>query len=146
MKVYIVTSGSYSSYEIRRIFSSKDKADQFIKLHNPFLEWYSKYNEYVEVFDIDKEDNMPKDGYPLSRIYMNKDGDVIHKEFLCTEEEGIANHIMVGKDYLCATSRTPVEDLLLLVARPWPEEDYDRLVKIANEIRGQLLANDQFKG
>lgn len=51
MKIYIVTSGSYSDYGINCVFSTKEKADEYVKMKNLSDRW-EDYN--VEEYDVDK--------------------------------------------------------------------------------------------
>lgn len=52
MKVYIVTSGEYSSYMIRKIFLNKDKAEEYRK-------WLPDSND-VEEYDTSDNDTIEK--------------------------------------------------------------------------------------
>ena len=52
MKVYVVTSGEYSDYMIRKIFLDKDKAEEYRK-------WLSDSND-VEEYDTSDEDVINK--------------------------------------------------------------------------------------
>lgn len=51
--IYVVTSGSYSDYSIRGVFSSREKAWRYIENTR---EHCSDYN-YIEVWAVDKEEN-----------------------------------------------------------------------------------------
>jgi len=53
MQVYVVTSGEFSDYGINAIFSTKEKAQEYIDR----MEFVSTYNEYyrINVWDVDKE-------------------------------------------------------------------------------------------
>jgi len=53
MKVYVVTAGCYSDYHIERIFTDKDKAEEYCK-------WCYDSND-IEEYDID--DNIELDKY-----------------------------------------------------------------------------------
>ena len=46
-KIYIVTSGDYSDYRIDAVFSTKEKAEEYVQQHGT--------NYRVEYYDIDKE-------------------------------------------------------------------------------------------
>lgn len=52
MKVYIVTSGTYSDYMIRKIFLDKDKAEKY-------KEWLPDSND-VEEYNISDDDDIEK--------------------------------------------------------------------------------------
>lgn len=46
-KIYIVTSGEYSDYQIEAVFSTKEKANDFVQQHG------TDYN--IEEYDLDEE-------------------------------------------------------------------------------------------
>lgn len=46
-KIYIVTSGDYSDYTIDEVFSTKEKAEEYVQQHGT--------NYRIEDYDIDKE-------------------------------------------------------------------------------------------
>lgn len=52
-KIYIVTTGEYSDYQIVTCFSSKKKAEKYCAIKNDSDKW-SKY--YVEEHDVDSAD------------------------------------------------------------------------------------------
>lgn len=56
MKVYIVTSGSYSDYMIEKVFSNKAAAEEYKKWHNLIndIEEYEVYDEPFEKTDGEK--------------------------------------------------------------------------------------------
>lgn len=49
--VYIVTSGSYSDYRIEQVFSTRRKAQAWIRLHK-----VGKYDYAIEPFEVDLAD------------------------------------------------------------------------------------------
>lgn len=52
MKIYIVTSGEYSSYGINAVFSTYEKAEKYIALRNDEdSSWHDEY--YIEEYDVD---------------------------------------------------------------------------------------------
>ncbi|MGC8605512.1 MAG: DUF7336 domain-containing protein [Desulfomonilaceae bacterium] len=55
-KVFVVTSGNYSDYGIRAIFSTRYKARQFIKREqrNARYEHYIGYDYRIETWEVDK--------------------------------------------------------------------------------------------
>ncbi len=52
-KIYIVTTGEYSDYQIVACFSSKEKAEKYSAVKNDSERW-SPY--YVEEYDVDSAD------------------------------------------------------------------------------------------
>ena len=56
MKVYIVTSGSYSDYGIHKVFLDKAKAKHYTKCHDfwgdePNIEEYDTYDDNIDITD-----------------------------------------------------------------------------------------------
>lgn len=57
MKVYIVTSGEYSDYGIRRVFTNKEKAELYCAMHGGGCDPY--YAEEWEVDDVEIDTTKP---------------------------------------------------------------------------------------
>lgn len=63
-KVYIVTAGSYSDYHILGVFLDKDKAEQYVKIHNHKPYWSSGLSiETYDTMDKTLECHLEKDIY-----------------------------------------------------------------------------------
>lgn len=55
MKIYVITAGEYSDYHIVAVTTDKEKADNFVKIHNESKRFY--YDDaYVEEYDTDDFD------------------------------------------------------------------------------------------
>ena len=55
MKIYVITAGEYSDYHIVAVTKDKEKADNFVKVHNDSKRFY--YDDaYVEEYDTDDFD------------------------------------------------------------------------------------------
>lgn len=55
MKIYVITAGEYSDYHIVAVTTDKEKADNFVKVHNDSKRFY--YDDaYVEEYDTDDFD------------------------------------------------------------------------------------------
>ena len=55
MKIYVITAGEYSDYHIVAVTTDKEKAENFVKLHNDSKRFY--YDDaYVEEYDTDDFD------------------------------------------------------------------------------------------
>ena len=65
MKVYIVTSGIYSGYEIEAVFSTKEKAQSYIDIHGDYN------NREIEEYDMDVESLERKTSVYEVYIYVN---------------------------------------------------------------------------
>ena len=85
-KIYIVTSGCYSDYTIERVFSTKEKANEFIQQHGTDyrIEEYVvdeekvKKEEKIWDVEIDIDDNSVIQSIP--------------RNFLCREEGTCEHH------------------------------------------------------
>ena len=118
MKVYIVTTGDYSDYMIKGVFSTLEKAKKYIEAINK-TNAYPHTNE-VEIYDVDEiedfrittEINMSETG--VADKYADKvvNGSPGFKGFF------FPNQFSWGVD----------------------TDDYDRAVKVVNEKRVQILA------
>ena len=53
MQVYVVTSGEYSNYRINSIFSTAEKAQEYIKMKE-FTDIYESYR--INIWEVDKHD------------------------------------------------------------------------------------------
>lgn len=76
MRVYVVTSGTYSDYMIERVFLDKDKAEEY-------REWLPGGDNYVEEYDTSDDDSIQKQ-YKIRiclRWYPNKKEDLITKSW-----------------------------------------------------------------
>lgn len=77
MKVYIVTSGDYDDYQIDEVFSTKEKAEEYIECFGDDcrIEEYNLDNpiEHKEnIWDVD----FKLDGYELNKCVVNNYGKV----------------------------------------------------------------------
>lgn len=114
VKIYIVTSGDYSSYGIDAVFSKKGKADEYCKNF--------KCDE-VEEYELDPN-TIPID---MITVEMARDGTVNNVKQL------ISRINTSGFWYFGA-----LDDLIWHVKT----NDEIRAIKVVNEKRIQILAND----
>lgn len=133
-KVYIVTSGSYSDYQINAVFSTKENAERYNKIHA------SGDFEDIEEFEVDEDmalmDRIRDEKITIYLVGMDRDGNVkeIRKEsprILLVEEllAGKHRHILYAD---CM-------DLCVIA------KDEKHAIKIVNEKRVQLIANNEWK-
>lgn len=117
-KIYIVTSGEYSDYCIRAVFSTKEKADEYIQQHGT--------DSSIEVFDIDEE---VKKETKIWRVVMRFDN------FKVSECTVWGSYIKDAFEYLLDWNGIGYINLYL-------EADcMDRAIKIASERIAQIKAN-----
>ena len=113
-KIYVVTSGSYSSYRVHGVFTA-DKADYAARL----------YQGEAEEYAIDELPDHPE-GMLMFRVAMKKNGDsdVSQKD---PDDTGGRCSFSSGRLYV----------------HTWAK-DAEHAVKIANEIRGQKIAINEW--
>lgn len=140
-KVYIVTAGEYSAYRICAVCSTREKADKYIR---------DKVGEKIELWDIDSFDeilNFLDHGYGMYYVEMKKNGDVIkvskysEKEYeyeyweldeISFIDTDLGEHGGYCEKYDAICIR--------IVAK-----DEQHAIKIANEKRSYLIANNEWK-
>lgn len=120
-KAFIVTSGVYSDYKIERVFSTKEKASEFID---------TKDDSYrIEEFDIDEPVIRETQVYEVS-FYLDK------KQ---------VNNVRIMwspsyKDLIAIKSRSPyIRETLCIYIE---SDSYERALKIASERYGAIIANE----
>ena len=119
--IYIVTSGCYSDYRIERVFSTKEKANEFIQQHGTDyrIEEYVvdeekvKKEEKIWDVEIDIDDNSVIQSIP--------------RNFLCREEGTCEYHEYFWND---------VVDLCVKA------DSMDKAIKIAKERYFAIKSND----
>ena len=119
---YVVTTGEYSSYSIRGVYSTREKAEYAAKL----------FRGDVEEFEIDSYPDHPR-GLLRFFVRMERGGESIVGEAGPTEK-GYQPH------YFSADYWTGVQELWMHV---WAKDE-QHAVKIVNEKRGQLIAGYQW--
>ena len=136
MKVYIVTSGEYSDYEIQGVFLDKDIAEKFQKVY------FSGRYDYgrVEEYDTGDEDcKVERVGYNVMfndrgwvKIFESKLPQYDRPRAVIWRKE---EHMRSVHDYaMRVTFTAPVE---------WPKE---RVLKVASEYRASALAHHAATG
>lgn len=79
MKVYLVSSGEYSSYGINCVFSTKEKAEEYINLSIEYGNYNKDYFD-IEEYDLDPEIKIPHN-YKFKyfyTVYTDKEGNISH--------------------------------------------------------------------
>jgi hypothetical protein len=127
-KIYIVTSGEYSDYHIEAVFSTKELAESYIE------DTTSEDNRFyddptIEIYEIDGYSDMKKRGYKLYYVSMEKDGSVysINETDWCPHQ-----------DELCINRFNRLTAMV-------KAKSEKHAIKIVNERRAYLIANDLFK-
>jgi len=137
-KVYIVTIGEYSDYKILAVFSTKEQAEEYIKLFIEREFWSDR--GMIEEYLIDQwEDfaNIKKDktGY---YVIMTKEGKTvdIFQPHVYDNIEDFKDHI--NKKYYFQEMGSYKGSLHISVLA----KSEQHAIKIANEKRVQLIANN----
>lgn len=124
-KVYLISRGEYSDYRVVGAFSTLEKAQQFIKEANEAENSTTyKINDEIEELNVDSL-TIPKDLHPFT-VYFKKDTicgiepDYVEDMKTSLEQWGI------GKKLSC-----------------WAKDE-QHAAKIANEIKAQLIALNQW--
>jgi hypothetical protein len=130
-KIYVVTSGEYSDYHIDGIFDNKDKANAFVKKFSSD-DYGGKC--YVEEYELNPySEEMQKDYNPYF-VRMMKNGDVdeiyINKSSFGFRGDSNKYGFDIGGNLF-----------FHILAK-----DKEHAIKITNEFRIQLIANNNWKG
>lgn len=132
-KVYVVTSGSYSDYGIERIFSAREHAEEYIALR-PF-----NYDDaQIEEFVIDSSEPVVQ-----WNVNMLRDGSLLNRE-----PPRVSLNSCHGTQH--SFPRTFMSIMSGDVTHPYihvntsKAADAQHAVKIANEIRARLIANNEW--
>jgi len=133
MKIYIVTSGAYSDYHINAVFSTKENAERYNKIHA------SGDFEDIEEFEVDEDmalmNRIRDEKITIYLVCMDRDGNVkeIKKELPCLY---LVESILTGK---CKhVLYADCMDMSVIA------KDEKHAIKIVNEKRTQLIANNKW--
>jgi hypothetical protein len=76
--VYAVSKGDYSSYEIDKIFTTIEKAQEYINLVNNKHNFYSRVNDDIEEYELDPDITIksPPKFKTFYRVEMYRDGNI----------------------------------------------------------------------
>lgn len=138
MKIYVVTTGSYSDYSINSMFSTRELAEQYTK-------GIYEAND-VEEYELDEFKEQMRDGFCWWLVIMLKDGSVYRSEPSGWEKpsyvkDGESIHVgFIDYSFLGFHMVTGV------VLEVYCKSDTkERAIKITNEIRTRLIAMNEWK-
>lgn len=137
MKVYAVNSGIYSDYRIHAMFSTKEKATEFM-----FFFHDSDYNE-IEEYTLDPPYvDLKKRGYSIWFILMLRDGTV--EKVIRREGDGYETDMPLiwERTKVPAYRGKGVPDCLR--DEVWAKSE-KHAIKIVNEHRTRMIANNEWK-
>ena len=131
--VYVVTSGSYSDYGIVAMFSTEDAAKMFMERHPK--SGFGGYND-IEQYTLDDNVEKMREGFSQYWVQMHDDGSTLQPPETNTWSYGETDckfmlHAHSGKRFFNWFG--------------WAK-DPTHALKIANEVRIQLLASQPIKG
>ncbi len=135
MKVYMVTSGEYSDYGVCGIFSTKEKAEKYIKfmLRDSEHRW-NEFND-IEEIELDSYEELINSNDNIYHGYMNEEGNQIRDITINNDMFELANSFAIGND-----ERYGGLFMHYYVRADSPE----KAVKIANDKRAQIISNNNF--
>ena len=122
-KVYIITYGTYSDYSICAVFSTRDKAEEYIQQHG-------------NVFRI--EEHLLDEAVEKSEIWNVEIGISTHKVKQCESVSDSWHNERVDKFRVFEPVFRDVEWTIKIVLRA---DSMDRAIKVANERVAQIVAN-----
>ena len=122
-KVYIITYGNYSDYSICAVFSTRDKAEEYIQQHGT-------------VFRI--EEHLLDEAVEQSEIWSVEIGISTHKIKQCESVSDSWYNERVDKFRVFEPVFRDVEWSIKIVLRA---DSMDRVIKVANERVAQIVAN-----
>jgi len=127
-KVYVLTAGVYSDYHILAIFTSRKRAEEYKKKAEKVWPYYQEEIR-VEEYPL----NIPPRRWVKTCVKISRDGHVIEtwKRITKGEVEEIEGDLPFYDAY---------GNLVWIVHT----EDEERAIKVANEIRAIILANDEW--
>jgi hypothetical protein len=138
-KIFAVNRGQYSDYSVVALFSTEEKAKEFMKTFNGDDEYY-QYNN-IEEYELDSEaPRLVKDGYFVWSIMMDRDGNVTRinkKDPPDAYDFGELNKGNVWKNGI--TGLSLFHNYVLA-------KDKKHAIKITNEKRAQLIAMGKWSG
>jgi hypothetical protein len=128
--IYIVTSGEYSDYGIDAVFSTRELAEAYIK------QFQDKWQTMgVEEWTLDPWKKELRKGYKLYSLHMDKAGNTVDISAQSYGSYGLRD----GEPYQGWDANGNMT--LCLLAR-----NETHAIKIANEKRAMLIANNLWRG
>lgn len=123
MKVYLVSSGSDSDYAIIAVFSTLEKAKEYIAAINAStMSRYHELNDEIEEYELDCP---PQDWFAV-RVVITKDGSA--SAYNVIEEGG-----ELGRPHFTAMGELQLVNTVRTT-------DRQQAIKVTNELRARLLA------
>jgi hypothetical protein len=126
-KIYVVTAGCYSAYHIVGVFSTKEKAEEFVKKYNKTASDLNKAE--IEEYILDQLERDLPPGHKLFFVRMTREGVVREvEEVKLSDFYGFDFGFDLSGNLFCTVSA----------------KDQAHAVKIVNERRVYLIASNQW--
>jgi hypothetical protein len=138
-EVFAVTSGSYSDYHIVAMFSTKELAEEFIRLIPD-----EEYNG-IEEYELNPPvSDLIKRGYSIWCILMLRNGDteLVERVEMCSWVVNDVDSRLWRRSASTAYNMKGKPDVL--VSRVWAKTE-KQAIKIVNEYRTQMIANGKWE-
>jgi hypothetical protein len=126
-KVYIVTHGDYSDYRIDGVFSTKERANEFIRTR-------VRYGD-IEEWDVDAFDELIRSGLYRYIVWFDEDGNADLPPICRPDESDLAQPEVTEVNDSMRYRPSP----LRLRVDVWARDD-EHAIKVASEKRAQYLA------
>lgn len=137
-KVYAISAGEYSDWRVLGIFTTREKAEAFLKHYNegPITDRdrYSCLNPDIIEFKLDALTSKQEQGLFNYQVEMSEDGIVTDISIEAFYERDI-DELTETRIELWKTPTDPVR----LTCHCWAK-DYDHATKIASDYRRQIIA------
>jgi hypothetical protein len=128
IKIYVITSGEYSDYNINCVFSTRQLAEAYV-------EKYSAEEMRIEEYELDTEQMRLNDPRKNYRVRIYKNGDAEAQEGVMVDEDDDEED-----DYFYQSLwNDPINLYLQFVCLA---DSKEHAIKIANEKRIQHIANN----
>lgn len=143
-QIFIVTSGCYSDYSIRAVFSTKEAAETYCKFHGPVE--YDFERHQVETWDVDADGVVLPVGKQAYEVVLSRDGVYSATKELSYAREldsrGRVEFYPAGTHWPAyAPSEMASQQFIFTYALA---RDAQHAVKIVAERRAWLLATNQW--
>ncbi len=131
-KVYVVTQGEYSSYEISAICSTREKAE--------YVKKYLKDANDIQEWDLDDFESGPQDTKPYA-VSMRKNGDVTYTRITTPLNNNTDNRFYLDNWSEIDKDNGIYNPNVVFSFRVWAKSEV-QAIKAANEKRAIMIASN----
>jgi len=129
--IYIITSGEYSDYGIRAVFTDKALADAYINMYGNT----GYYNDMsIEEWEADRFAEEMRQGHAIYRVQIWKSGDLYN----CERDASLPD----AQTTIGIVRWANNQELLTTIVIA---KDEQHAIKVANERRTRLIAENEWK-